>query len=325
MLHECFRVLSNNRIKKVDGFAFQHSRIGALKLNNNPIEKISENAFARMEYLGRLDLSGTKITELPEHGLKEVEVLTIKDTPSLKILPSIFALMHLKKAELTYPYHCCLFKVCGLHQENLHEIRRLYCKSHPDTKKVEARTEHRGKRFFLSSEIWFSDALPDPGVLKPDVVCDEQDDAQVIRYYTSIECSPMPDALNPCEDITGSTVLRTLIWLVWTVAIFANLSALATLVICNPCKATATRLLLVNLALADFLMGLYLAIISVQDVRTAQHYYNFAVDWQTGFGCKFCGFLATFSSELSVVVLTLLSFEVNCFSYRSFPFKGRHS
>lgn len=40
--------------------------------------------------------------------------------------------------------------------------------------------------------------------------------------WTSVACSPAPDAFNPCEDIMGSAPLRVLIWIISVLALLGN-------------------------------------------------------------------------------------------------------
>lgn len=44
-----------------------------------------------------------------------------------------------------------------------------------------------------------------------------------------IKCSPMPDALNPCEDVMGSNWLRGSVWIVAFLAVFGNALVLVVL------------------------------------------------------------------------------------------------
>lgn len=56
-----------------------------------------------------------------------------------------------------------------------------------------------------------------------------------------------------------------------------------------------------HLAFADLCMGIYLLVIATVDMLTHGRYYNHAIDWQTGFGCKAAGF---FTVCVSVCVCT---------------------
>lgn len=56
--------------------------------------------------------------------------------------------------------------------------------------------------------------------------------------------------------------------------------------------------------------GVYLGMLAVVDVRTSDEYYNYAVEWQTGIGCKIAGFISVFASELSIMSMFLIAFEM---------------
>lgn len=56
--------------------------------------------------------------------------------------------------------------------------------------------------------------------------------------------------------------------------------------------------------------GVYLALLAVEDWRTANEYYNYAVEWQTGWGCSLSGFISVFASELSIVSMLMIAVEI---------------
>lgn len=121
-------------------------------------------------------------------------------------------------------------------------------------------------------------------------------------------CTPLPDALNPCEDIMSQGFLKVLVWVVSLLAISANSLVLLTLLTCQQ-KLSVTRFLMGQLAFADGCMGMYLMLIALVDFYTHSHYYRYAISWQTGSGCILAGILSVFASELSVYTLTLISFQ----------------
>ncbi|KAM4526521.1 follicle-stimulating hormone receptor [Fundulus diaphanus] len=125
---------------------------------------------------------------------------------------------------------------------------------------------------------------------------------------TSISCSPQPDNFNPCEDIMSPTPLRILIWIISVLALLGNAMVLLVL-LGSRSKLTVPRFLMCHLAFADLCMGVYLVVIATVDMLTHGRYYNHAVDWQTGFGCKAAGFFTVFASELSVFTLTAITVE----------------
>ena len=65
--------------------------------------------------------------------------------------------------------------------------------------------------------------------------------------------------------------------------------------------------LLKNLAFSDFLMGVYLIIIAVQDTRWQGEYFMHDVQWRAGTMCQVTGALSMLSSEVCGICNFLLS------------------
>lgn len=77
--------------------------------------------------------------------------------------------------------------------------------------------------------------------------------------------------------------------------------------------------LITNLALGDFLMGVYLMIIAVVDSYYRGVYIVHDKAWRKSALCKIAGFLSTLSSEISVFTLTVITLDrLVCII---FPFK----
>ena len=74
-------------------------------------------------------------------------------------------------------------------------------------------------------------------------------------------------------------------------------------------QITVTKFLIMNLAFADLCLGLYLFILTCASIETSGKYYNSVYSWQYDGGCDVIGFLAVFSSELSMIILTLITIE----------------
>ncbi|OTF77517.1 follicle-stimulating hormone receptor-like protein, partial [Euroglyphus maynei] len=53
----------------------------------------------------------------------------------------------------------------------------------------------------------------------------------------------------------------------------------------------------------------YLFIIAIVDLRTQGVYFNYAIDWQHGIGCKIAGFITVFAQLLSIFTLTVITLE----------------
>lgn len=82
-----------------------------------------------------------------------------------------------------------------------------------------------------------------------------------------VDCTPLPDAFNPCEDIMGNNWLRVFVWFVLIAALIGNFSVFIIL-FSGKLPITVSKFLMCNLAFADFLMGVYLLLIAVFDLKT---------------------------------------------------------
>ncbi|KAJ8034738.1 hypothetical protein HOLleu_21702 [Holothuria leucospilota] len=69
------------------------------------------------------------------------------------------------------------------------------------------------------------------------------------------------------------------------------------------------NMFLVNLALSDFLMGVYLFAIGSADAYFGKGYIVSAFNWRTGVTCKVIGFIGVVSNVASLLILTLISIE----------------
>ena len=125
---------------------------------------------------------------------------------------------------------------------------------------------------------------------------------QVILQHASFSdestaCTPKDDPFNPCEDLLGSSnhALRVLIWPVIIVALLGNGLVIFVIVgyvfVMRRTKMDSfiMHFLYLNLAVADFMMGLYLFTLSVVDLDTVGRFSLRDVQWRTGPGCSFAG------------------------------------
>jgi len=126
--------------------------------------------------------------------------------------------------------------------------------------------------------------------------------------YKDVDCTPEPNAMNPCEDVMGYKWLRIFVWIVVLAAILGNIVVFLVLV-SNRKKMTVPKFLMCNLAFADFLMGIYLLLLASIDIHTLGEYFNYAILWQNEGGCQVAGFLTVFSCELSIFTLTVITLE----------------
>ncbi|KRZ06462.1 Follicle-stimulating hormone receptor [Trichinella zimbabwensis] len=323
--------LSCNKIDHVAGDAFKNSRVNILKLNNNPIVDFAVQTFALMKELKQLDLSNTLLRSLPNDGFETVQMINLQRTPSLKQLPSIFSFPNLRIAKFTYAHHCCPFQIIKseIYKEKILNFCKDQIKLQSSSSVQKALISKRSKSTVtIYNSSWGSSKFQEtPNSAKKSRkksptstsikwfkqpaymnMCIRE---QLLSTLEMIECTPNPDALNPCEDVAGTILVRIFIWIVGLGTIFGNFFVLLLFFTHRDgLYIGVTTFFMTNLAIADFCMGVYLVILAVEDAKTAGSYYNFALDWQTGSGCKIAGFFTVFSSELSVVTMVLISLEI---------------
>lgn len=130
-----------------------------------------------------------------------------------------------------------------------------------------------------------------------------------VLYRQKVVCTPHENPLTPCEYLLDPWVLRVAIWIVWVITLLGNGIVLFIGIAARE-KLESNELLICILAFADFCLGVYLAFLAVVDIRTfGTSFFQSALDWQLGPGCKTAGFVAIFSSELSIYILVILTLE----------------
>ncbi|XP_043916072.1 follicle-stimulating hormone receptor-like [Protopterus annectens] len=289
----CIQRLCKNGLEEIQSHAFNGTNLSELDLKDNKnLKHIHNEAFMGATGPQTLDISRTQISYLPTYGLNKIVILRAMSVYNLKKLPSLENFSELLVANLTYPSHCCAF---ANWKKML--ISLPICNQMP--MKLE---EPKQQKNSLEGDL---DNGPHFHVM---VTYQESDYDYDLCSERSMECSPKPDEFNPCEDIMGHDILRILIWFINILALVGNTLVLVVL-LTSRYKCTVPRFLMCNLAFADLCMGVYLLLIASVDIHTKSQYYNYAIDWQTGPGCRAAGFFTVFASELSVYTLTVITIE----------------
>ncbi|KAM6085395.1 follicle-stimulating hormone receptor isoform 5-T5 [Theristicus caerulescens] len=297
-LHE-IRIEKANNLVYIDQDAFQHlPSLRYLNLSDNHnLEKLPNEVFQGANGPVVLDISRTRISFLPSHGLELIKKLRARSTYNLKKLPDLSKFRSLIEANFTYPSHCCAFTNWKRQNTELHPICSI-------SQAKQDLDEQPGDKIHRRSAA--EDYISNYGIgFDP---AENEFDYGLCNEVVNVACSPKPDAFNPCEDIMGYNILRVLIWFINILAITGNIVVLIIL-ISSQYKLTVPRFLMCNLAFADLCIGIYLLFIASVDIQTKSQYYNYAIDWQTGAGCNAAGFFTVFASELSVYTLTVITLE----------------
>ncbi|KAM6171482.1 thyrotropin receptor [Erethizon dorsatum] len=334
--------LYNNGFTSIQGHAFNGTKLDAVYLNKNRyLTVIDKDAFGGV-YSGPtlLDVSHTSVTALPSKGLEHLKELIARNTWTLKRLPLSLSFLHLIRADLSYPSHCCAFKnqkkIRGILESlmcnessirSLRQRKSVNVLNGPTYQEYEdlgdsnveykqnsnLQDTHSSSHYYIFFEeqeneiIGFGEELKNPQEETLQAF-DSHYDYIVCGDNEDMVCTPKSDEFNPCEDIMGYGFLRIVVWFVSLLALLGNVFVLFIL-LTSHYKLTVPRFLMCNLAFADLCMGIYLLLIASVDLYTHSEYYNHAIDWQTGPGCNTAGFFTVFASELSVYTLTVITLE----------------
>ncbi|RWS10186.1 relaxin receptor 1-like protein [Dinothrombium tinctorium] len=129
-----------------------------------------------------------------------------------------------------------------------------------------------------------------------------------LRALHARVCEPRGDGISSVAHLLDNVLLRVSVWIMAVVACCGNLSVLlGRLIIREP--NVVHSLFIKNLAVSDFLMGIYLIIIAVNDIKYREVYIKYEFEWRHSWQCSLAGFLSTLSCEASVLIVTIITLD----------------
>ncbi|XP_071504203.1 G-protein coupled receptor GRL101-like [Diadema antillarum] len=136
-------------------------------------------------------------------------------------------------------------------------------------------------------------------------------------------CHGITNQFSSCDDLLKDISLRVFMWILGLSALLGNAAALwLRLRERGRSSQNPVQLLLIaNLAISDLVMGFYMLIIASADACYRGNYAHHAEEWTSSKTCQMAGFLSVLSSEVSVLLVMLISID----RYLSvvFPFKTK--
>ena len=124
---------------------------------------------------------------------------------------------------------------------------------------------------------------------------------------TCISLNVRSDYLT-CKKMFPSLMLRLAMWLVGLASVTFNIGVICSRLFVGM-KKTLQNVLILNLAVSDFLMGIDMLILSSADLYYDNFFPSFSATWIESSMCKLAAVLSTLSSEASVILVTLISFD----------------
>lgn len=261
-----------------------------------------------------------RVRELKLRGNKRLSEISAESLPNVRLV------------EASYPYHCCQFRKKinsvalapvdkttsvtskGWTWQNFEGMNFLIEGSANETVMLDGDDELSG----------FGSAPIDPAIAldreepeterptRPPTDSSLGSDTEILSDWKSppldVNCTPLPDPFFPCEDLMGSWWLRVGVWFVFMLALLGN-AVVVIVIVLSQAKVDVSKFLIINLAVADLCMGIYLGCLAIVDASTIGNFMHHGVDWQQSSGCKTAGFLAVLSSEASVFTLAVITIE----------------
>ncbi|XP_075314111.1 follicle-stimulating hormone receptor [Odontesthes bonariensis] len=288
-----FDLQDNSNIETVPANAFRGlstQAIEEIRLTRNGIKEVASDAF-----------NGTKMYRLLLRGNKQLTHIS----PNAFVGSSELVVLDISQTAISSLPDSILSGLEKLFAESAHHLKKLPPPHHFTGLDLAKLTypSHCCAFENMPRNVSWNSFCSDPRAKEDDIFFNNH-----CNNSTSITCSPTPDDFNPCEDIMSPVPLRVLIWIISVLALLGNTVVLLVL-LGTRSKLTVPRFLMCHLAFADLCMGIYLVVIATVDMLTHGQYYNHAIDWQMGLGCKAAGFFTVFASELSVFTLTAITVE----------------
>ncbi|XP_048584250.1 uncharacterized protein LOC5517652 isoform X2 [Nematostella vectensis] len=291
---------SYNTIKDVHVDAFLNAtRLQTLRMNNNFLRTLPRTTFDHLVELRTLDLSENLLKVLPPDQFSALTDLT---TLSLRrnLLETLEAGTFNTTRNLTSLYlgYNQISEVPDFLFRNLRSLKVLHLQNNHPT-------------YFSPSAF---DGLYSLKELRVDgfIMC-----CFAKKAAPALRCISPKNVFSSCDDLMKNKTLQVCIWILGLSALIGNIFVvLLRLIIKEDNKVHSY--LLTNLALADFLMGVYMLLIAIKDVEYQGEYFKHDIEWRSGRLCQFAGALSLTSSEVSVLLLTLIT--ADRFKSIVFPF-----
>ena len=330
--------LAHNRLGQLETNAFGAlRRVAKLFLHNTNITDIKPGAFNGMDNLRLLTLSynsGIKLRPGSFQVLRNLKEFYLSNNTLSEITPSVFdgienvyflflAKNNFHTLDATGISELDKLKVLDMANNSLRELPADFCLRHPDIVYVNLANNSMQK---LSARMFKNcSSLETLNLNGNDLKWISKDSFVGIRniskilvdnYYTCCfvtngTCTaqrPRPEFLT-CKRLLPHDILRVCMWILGICALFGNL-----MVIWWRCRERndtnkVQSLLITNLSLSDFLMGVYMLILTFADAYFQDFFPSHADRWRSGLICKFAGLIAMLSSEASVFFLVLISID----------------
>lgn len=289
---------------------FGFTGLAELDISHNGIVELLSDIFKSLANLYRLDISDNLISVLTLNsfrGLANLASLQLEGNPVTYIEPGAFTgLSNIKSIQLK-----------NMNLGTIHDgtFRGLDSVTDLDLAASNIRMLKQNLFHDVPSLSWLNISQNKIGVYQKQdfntlrLSFLHSDDYKLCCFVNLADdqCLPEKDQFPLCEDLMSNNTLRTFLWLLGAVALFGNFFVFVWRTVQD--EKLASSFMVKYLALADFLMGIYMIGIAAVDLYFRGRYIENATAWKTSWLCKLLGFISTTSSEASVLTLFAVTID----------------
>ena len=151
--------------------------------------------------------------------------------------------------------------------------------------------------------------------------------ATLPSHFNEQNCHAPSDEVSSCEALLRSVTYRVFLSVFAALSLLGNASSFVYRVFMQrKQKKLSFDVFVAHLCVADFLMGVYLAVIGVVDRLYQGTYLWEDTSWKDSVACKVAGFVSLVSNEVSALIIALITldrFLVLRFPFSNFRFEAR--
>ncbi|XP_066021689.1 G-protein coupled receptor GRL101-like [Pocillopora verrucosa] len=328
--------LNNNNLEKIQKGLFDGlTALTRLWLQDNRIETPHKQVFEDLTNLTELDLSNNEVEDLPQEifsNLANIKILLLSNNQLRDLPPTIFAsLTKLKTIKIEKN------ELKELHPQQFRGLVKLYDLYLSGNKlRYFPKGIFKGLKELLIIEIVENemthisiDNFKEIKQLKilymqynkmreiPYGFFDILKDIQRVSLDTNLMCCHMHkqdadctftynDDFANCESMFKNSAPRKSIWVIGVFSLVGAVFVVTWRVIFKE-KNVVQSIMLLHLAVSDGLMGIYLISLGTKDLLWRGEYYLHDFQWRSGLSCQIIGAISLLSSEVSVMMMTLIS------------------
>ena len=282
--------LSHNKLDEIHVGVFTGLTIvERLYLQYNNITHLAPGVFGRMQELVILDLSHNALTSLFSDTFQnqtELIILGLENNQLQFLTKNIF--QNLRQLQLLNLSNNDLSRISdGLFRHCLN-LRTLVLTDNP-------------LWFIEANSLAVLNTTVNLFVTSPTTCC-----------FISAQCKPTtpPSQYLSCKRLLPYDILRIALWFLCTFAIIGNVCVFYAKYKQQQQRGDKVqRLLITNLSISDFFMGVYLVILLSTDLYYTGYFPTYSETWRRSVLCRLAGSLSVLSSEASAFFITLITLD----------------